>query len=115
MQTTTTEPTPIMIEANGKTFSLRPLGLNDVCELESMLNATMTEIIVAIASGSARHARALIWAALQKDQPAMTLEDAGRFIQDVGGLAAVSGVLTKVAKSHGTAAPAAVTRRKRRA
>lgn len=76
--------------ARHRSYVLR-LTVEACCELQDRTNRALTEVIAGINAGQATDIRGLIWAALQDrhghEMP--TLEDAGRFIDESGGLVAI--------------------------
>jgi len=66
------------------------LDMNALCELEELLSTdarsvTAGEAILQAARGSFRHTRALIWAALRRFHPDVSVTDAGALIEAMGG------------------------------
>lgn len=57
------------------------------------------EILFGSASGSNRHTRVLLWAALQRHQPDVTLDDALTLLATVGGSPGLQQVLASLRKS----------------
>ena len=80
----------VTVEAHGRSYTL-VLDLNALVTVEGHFSTpdrhvTMIEISRHIARGSATHTLALVWAALQRHHPELTLTDAGDIIW-AGGLA----------------------------
>lgn len=78
----------ITLEVGGQSFRL-VLDINALCELEELLSTTeravtFQEVLAKAATGSLRHTRALLWAALLRHHPGMTLTEVGGWIEDVG-------------------------------
>lgn len=74
----------VALVAGDKTYTLA-LTINAVCELEDLLQKSVSEIEQD--RGSIRTLRAMLWAALREHHP-MDLEDAGRLMQEAGASAA---------------------------
>lgn len=90
----TAEQGALTIEVEGEPYTL-VFDLNAMASLEDVFttpdrDGIFDEIIQKCARGSVRHTRALVWAALHRHHPSMTVEDAGRWIVKAGGLQAVT-------------------------
>jgi len=106
-----TQHKPLTITSNGKTYMLRPLGFNETARLEEALGETLPMISEGAGAGSMRCIRGVLWAALLRDQPAMTLEDTGKLLDAMGGLDALAGMFADITAP--TAAAAKPSRRRK--
>ena len=93
------------------------LDFDGICQVEDVLSTpahivTFPEAILHSARGSHRHARALIWGALQRFHPTVSLEQAGELIVELGGVEQAFETIAKLRKS---AEPDKADRRPRKA
>lgn len=93
----------VTVEVQDKTYRL-VLDVNAICELEAAFSTpdkeiVLNDILTKVARGSVAHIRALVWAALRRHHPEMTLAQSGQFIQDAGGLVGFSEKLQSIADS----------------
>jgi hypothetical protein len=61
------------------------------------MEGTFQDVLLRVSKGSVRYIRALIWAALRRNHPTITIEQAGDLIQAAGGLFALSEQLVALA------------------
>jgi hypothetical protein len=91
------------LEVDGKTYTL-VMGLDEICQLEEIVSRggrdyTIKEVIDLCQRGSLRFVRAILWAALIRHQPRMTLEDVSGIIEHIGGMQKAYVVMGEVFKS----------------
>ncbi len=77
--------------AAGKTYSLQ-FTANGMCELEAAANCSTMAFLKRMEANAENDlsfidVRLLFWAGLQEHHPELTVKDAGRIVQDMGGLA----------------------------
>lgn len=80
----------VAVEIGGVEYTL-VLDTNALVRLEdvfstSQKDVTFVEILERVNRNSMRHIRALVWAALQRHHPKVTMERAGDLIQEAGGI-----------------------------
>jgi hypothetical protein len=79
----------VALTVEDRTYTLI-LDMNALCELEELLSTpsqavTAAQAFVAAANLSYRHVRALVWAALRRHHPDLTLSAVGDLIEAAGG------------------------------
>jgi len=81
--------------ADGKAFTLR-LGVNAICQLETLVDRPFDQILTGVRQGSMREARLLLWAALQPyhSDTIRTVDDAGDLMDRAGGTAVLIAKMT---------------------
>lgn len=82
------------ITVGDKVYTLRPT-FDALCELEELVNKPVNELLAGIEQGRLSGLRAVVWCFLQ-DQHAdefKTLKDASRWIEEVGGVDQVKGLI----------------------
>jgi hypothetical protein len=93
----------IRFDVQGKTYTL-VLNTSVMATLEDHFSTpendvTWDVIWMRVLRGSVKTVRALIWAMLQQYHPTMTLEAAGRLIDDAGGFEGLTHILKQAATS----------------
>lgn len=93
----------VSLTVGGKPYTL-VLTTNAMVQLEDLFStpdreATFQQVLEKVSSGSVRHIRGFVWAALQEYHPTMTVKDAGDFITEAGGLIAFSAQLESLTQS----------------
>ena len=85
------------LEVNGKRYTLKPT-FNALCELEELTGKTFGEIATSAQKSRVGALRQLVWAYLQEyhADEIKTVKDAGRWVQDAGGLMRVSETIAKL-------------------
>ena len=92
----------VVAEAGGVTYTLR-VGTNALCRLEDYLDkgvSSETFLIQLVAEANAKrvrmaNVRRLLWAALADHHPAISEQEAGRVMDDLGGPGVVADLLAK--------------------
>jgi hypothetical protein len=81
----------VSVEANGRLYTLRP-SLNAFCAVEDLTGHSFEEISAQAERGRPKELRALLWAFLQDchGDEIQTLEDAGRWVMNAGGIAGLT-------------------------
>lgn len=100
------ETRPVVIEIEGKSYRLE-LTINGIVALEELLSTKdqmvmYGDVVNSATTGSVKHQRAFFWAALQEHHPEVTLKEAGRLLQALGGL---EGMATQFEKLNQSATP----------
>lgn len=80
------------------------LDMDGICKAEAFLSTpgnivTITEIFYGSVIQSQRHARALIWASLQRHHPDMTIEKVNALIAEAGGSEDLANAIVELKKS----------------
>lgn len=94
----------VSLEVEGQPYVL-VLDTNAMCELEDLLSTperpvSFVEVIQKVVNGnSMRHLRALVWAALRRHHPTMTVKEAGDLISRAGGVQAFGEQLNALVNS----------------
>lgn len=81
------------LEINGRHYKLR-LDLNALCELEGALSTdtktvTFEQALRLVERRQVLAVRAMLWAALLLNHPAITLRQAGDLMQEMGGISGI--------------------------
>lgn len=79
----------VALTIGNRTYML-VLDMDGICKAEAVLSTptnivTIIEAFYGAAINSQRHVRALVWAAMQRHQPDVTLERAGELMAEAGG------------------------------
>ena len=79
----------VALTIGDRTYTL-VLDMDGICQAEAAMSSpgqivSITEIFYGAAIGSQRHARALVWASLQRHQPDISLQRAGELMAEFGG------------------------------
>lgn len=93
----------VALEIDGTTYTM-VLDLEALCTLEDHFSTpdreyVFPEILERASRGSARHIRAIVWAAMQRKHPGMTLAETSDIITASGGLMGFGDKLTALAGS----------------
>lgn len=90
------------VTVKGREYILRPT-MNSMCEAEALTGLKTLEIIKQSYEGSFSANRALIWAYLQEyhGDTIKSLKDAGKWIDDAGGIDKVNEALEALEKVNG--------------
>lgn len=93
----------VTLDVGGKVYTMH-LTFNAICQLEETLSTankqvTFKEIAEMAERGSLRHVRAVVWAALLKHHPEMSISDAGELIHDAGGLSGLTKQISELSAS----------------
>lgn len=93
----------VTIDVEGTPYLL-VMDFEAMCQLEDKLSTaekdvTFVEVMQKADRGSLRHLRAVLWAALLRHQPDMTLQDVTALIDKLGGVAGVHKALLAVNKA----------------
>ena len=93
----------VEIDVGGKTYVL-VMDFEAMCQLEDKLSTadkdvTFVEVMQKADRGSMRHMRAVLWAALLRHQPDITLQDVTNVIQTLGGVNGLNKALLAVSKA----------------
>jgi hypothetical protein len=100
------ESRPVVIEIEGKSYRLE-LTINGIVALEELLSTndrmvTYGEVMQRVTAGSVTYQRAFFWAVLREHHAEVTLKEAGRLMQALGGL---EGMATQFEKLNQSATP----------
>jgi hypothetical protein len=81
----------VTLESKGRAYTLR-LDFNAMCSLEGYFSTpdrmmTFPMIVEAVKAQSFTHLRGVVWAALRRHHPDLTVDDAGDIVWGAGGLA----------------------------
>lgn len=93
----------VSIVAGGATYRLA-ITLDAMVALEEMFSTptapvTFQQVVDRSDAGSMKHTRALVWAALQVNEPPPDIGDVSRIVEAAGGLGAFTTALLKLAKA----------------
>lgn len=77
------------------------LDLSAICELEALFSTPdravpFPEIMANVMRLSYRHIRGFVWAALRRNHPKVSLLEAGKLIEDAGGVDALFAIIQAV-------------------